>query len=57
MTQPTILVVDDGPSITAFLGEVLHDEGYRITVVHDGASAVLAIHSDLPDLVMLDINK
>jgi DNA-binding response OmpR family regulator len=36
---------------------VLHDEGYRIAVVHDGASAVLAIRSDLPDLVMLDINK
>jgi CheY-like chemotaxis protein len=56
MTQPTILVVDDEPTITAFLAEVLHDEGYRVAVVHDGASAVLAIRSDLPDLVMLDIN-
>ena len=55
MTQPTILVVDDEPAITAFLAEILHDEGYRVAVVHDGASAVLAIRTNLPNLVMLDI--
>ena len=46
----------DEPTITAFLAEVLWDDGYRVAVVHNRASAMLAIRIDLPDLVILDIN-
>lgn len=50
-----ILVVDDERSITDFVSDVLSEEGYTVRVCHDGASALLDIHSDEPDLVLLDI--
>lgn len=50
-----ILVVDDERSITDFVSDVLSEEGYRVRVCHDGASALLAIRSETPDLVLLDI--
>ncbi len=50
-----ILVVDDERSITDFVSEVLSEEGYRVRVCHDGASALLDIRRQEPDLVLLDI--
>lgn len=50
-----ILVVDDERSIADFIAEVLSEEGYHVRVCHDGASALLNIQSEAPDLVVLDI--
>jgi DNA-binding response OmpR family regulator len=50
-----ILVVDDERSITDFVADVLSEEGYSVGVCHDGASALLKIRSEAPDLVLLDI--
>ncbi|HMQ34854.1 MAG TPA: response regulator [Chloroflexaceae bacterium] len=50
-----ILVVDDERSITDFVSDVLSEEGYRVRVCHDGASALLDIRRAPPDLVLLDI--
>lgn len=50
-----ILIVDDERSITDFVADVLSEEGYQVRVCHDGASALLAIQSHAPDLVLLDI--
>lgn len=50
-----ILVVDDERSITDFVADVLSEEGYQVKVCHDGASALLDIRSEPPDLVLLDI--
>lgn len=50
-----ILIVDDERSITDFIADVLSEEGYQVSVCHDGASALLAIRSAPPDLVLLDI--
>src|SRR5579859_827300 len=51
----TILVVDDEQLITDVVTEVLTDEGYTVRVVHDGASALLSIRTEPPDLVILDV--
>lgn len=53
--MPTILVVDDERSITEFVSDALLDEGYEVEVVHDGASALLTIERQPPDLVLLDV--
>lgn len=56
MNMPaTILIADDEQPITEFVREVLVDEGYSVRIVHDGASALLAIESYQPDLVILDV--
>jgi two-component system nitrogen regulation response regulator NtrX len=50
-----ILVVDDEPSIRQTLGEVLEDEGYRVTAAEDGESALTLLRDQQFDVVMLDI--
>ena len=53
--QGKILVVDDEREIAAFVVDLLTEEGYAVHVVHDGASALLAIRANPPDLVLLDV--
>lgn len=50
-----ILVVDDHPEITDLVVEALTDEGYRVRVANDGASALRAIRREPPDLLLVDI--
>jgi CheY-like chemotaxis protein len=52
---PCILVVDDEVAIARLVADALEDEGYEVRVHHDGASALLDIVHDTPDLVLLDI--
>jgi DNA-binding response OmpR family regulator len=51
----TVLVVDDERAITDFVSDALVEEGYEVTVCHDGASALLDIQREPPSLVLLDI--
>ncbi|MFV9505844.1 MAG: response regulator transcription factor [Oscillochloridaceae bacterium umkhey_bin13] len=51
----TILVVDDERAITELLSDLLSDEGHVVLVCHDGASALLAIQAQPPDLLILDV--
>jgi two-component system KDP operon response regulator KdpE len=51
----TVLVVDDERAITDFVSDALVEEGYRVSVCHDGASALLDIRRKPPALVLLDI--
>ena len=50
-----ILLVEDEDSISRPLSFLLEREGYRATVVADGAAAVTAFASTQPDLVLLDL--
>jgi two-component system nitrogen regulation response regulator NtrX len=50
-----ILIVDDEPAIQKALGDVLEDEGYRVSVAGGGADALKAVADEAPDLVFLDI--
>ncbi|MBK0422374.1 response regulator transcription factor [Leucobacter sp. CSA2] len=50
-----ILLVEDEESISRPLSFLLEREGYRVTVVADGAAAVTTFAAAQPDLVLLDL--
>ncbi|MCI0435445.1 MAG: PleD family two-component system response regulator [Gemmatimonadetes bacterium] len=50
-----ILVVDDNRDNAEIISTRLRFRGYEITVAMDGESALAAIRSDSPDLVLLDV--
>jgi len=51
---PYILIVDDEEQIAALLAEVVTDAGYRVRVVFNGASALVAVRERTPALILLD---
>ena len=53
--MPTILVVDDEPSIRGLLRAALDGNGYRLLDAADGASALQIAQRERPDLILLDI--
>jgi CheY-like chemotaxis protein len=55
--RPTgrVLVVDDNPEVRAMLEDVLTSLGYATRTAADGATAVRAVLSDAPDIVLLDV--
>jgi DNA-binding response OmpR family regulator len=56
MAEPArILVVDDLAANVRLLCGLLEGEGYSVATAHNGASALASIHSDPPDLVLLDV--
>lgn len=55
MSEPTILVVDDEPSIGEVVSIYLQRAGYRVVVARDGQAALDAIEQRMPDLVVLDL--
>lgn len=50
-----ILVVEDDPDLRIFYRQVLMIRGYTVIAVEDGIDALRCIETDLPDLVILDI--
>jgi two-component system, OmpR family, phosphate regulon response regulator PhoB len=50
-----ILVVDDEPDVSALVAYHLARESYRVQTVADGAEAMRAVESDVPDLIVLDL--
>ncbi len=52
---PSVLVVDDEPSILRSLHGVLADEGYDVLTAPNGYEALKIIEEESPDLVLLDI--
>lgn len=52
---PTILIVDDEPSILNSLSGLLTDEGFEVLTAPNGYEALKIIDTDAPDLVLLDI--
>lgn len=55
MTAPHILVVDDEIDIREMLEDILTDEGYRVSLAQDAASARRLQTERRPDLILLDI--
>ncbi|MFZ0614771.1 MAG: sigma-54 dependent transcriptional regulator [Desulfobacterales bacterium] len=53
--NPSILIVDDEPSILQSLGGLLTDEGFDVHTASNGYEALKNIDSESPDLVLLDI--
>lgn len=51
-----IMVAEDDPALGMFLSRGLESDGYRIQIVRDGAAAIEVFFTDVPDLVVLDLN-
>ncbi len=52
---PTILIVDDEPSIRRSLEGILTDEGFEVITAANGYECLKAIETEFPDLILLDI--
>jgi two-component system nitrogen regulation response regulator NtrX len=52
---PSILIVDDEPSILKSLGGLLVDEGFDVATASNGYEALKSIDRETPDLVLMDI--
>ena len=50
-----VLVVDDDREIVRIVRAYLEQAGYTVLTAYDGETALHVIHSDRPDLVVLDI--
>jgi len=55
MNAPTILVVEDEPTIAQAIVKRLAAEGYQVTAVHDGRAAIDAAKRIRPDAMVLDV--
>lgn len=51
-----ILVVDDDQATVDFVIEALREEGYLCCAAYDGESALLALESAYPALILLDLH-
>jgi len=51
----TVLVVDDDPDVTTYLGTILEDAGMRVMTAHDGVAALERLGERTPDLISLDL--
>lgn len=54
--MPSILVVDDEPSMRQFVKLVLQGEGYDVQTAEHGGTALEQIEVHPPDVVLLDLN-
>src|SRR4051794_41907760 len=52
---PTLLVVEDDPTINQAVTDRLVAEGFRVVQAYDGPTAVAAHGEHAPDLVVLDL--
>ena len=52
---PSILIVDDEPSILQSLSGLLADEGFEVITTNNGYEALKIIDAEAPDMVLLDI--
>lgn len=50
-----VLVVDDDEALTGVYERLLRQEGYAVDVAYDGSSALDAVDTHRPDLVLLDV--
>jgi len=50
-----VLIVDDEPDSSEFVGRYLDREGYRTACVPNGREAMAALINGQPDLIVLDV--
>lgn len=55
MESKRILVVDDHPPTVRLIRNALEQEGFSVASAANGAECLLALHRELPDLVVLDV--
>ncbi len=52
---PTIMIIDDEPTILKSLGGLLSDEGFEVITAGNGYEGLKLIEEKSPDLILLDI--
>jgi DNA-binding response OmpR family regulator len=55
MDQHHILIADDEELLCVTIAGLLRDEGYKISIVHDGTGVMPVIEQGQVDLVLLDL--
>lgn len=55
VVPPTVLVVDDEPSILETTRFILEAEGYRVLTARDGEEALRRVRAEHPPVVLLDV--
>jgi len=52
---PTLLIIDDDPSVREYLKEILAPQGYHILLASNGSEGILLAIEREPDLIILDL--
>ncbi len=55
MTEPTILIIEDDPTLSRGLKDNFLAQGFRVRTAGDGQDGLNAALEDPPDLILLDI--
>ena len=55
MMEPTVLVVDDSPTVRKIVQMTLQREHIKVITAADGLSALTSVADNMPALVLLDI--
>lgn len=55
-SSPTILVVEDDPSIALLIRKTLESRGYQVVTATDGEAALVACVEHRPAAMILDVN-
>jgi DNA-binding response OmpR family regulator len=53
--MPTILIVEDSPTVAAGLRLILEPTGFEVAVAEDGLSAFSMLNKIRPELILMDI--
>ncbi len=56
MSAASVFIVDDDPGVLEAVTAVLAGDGHHVAGAVDGPTALLAVLSDPPDLLVLDVN-
>ncbi|HAD03705.1 MAG: hypothetical protein A2091_06970 [Desulfuromonadales bacterium GWD2_61_12] len=56
MSDKTILIVDDSPSMRAILGDMLEKEGYKVVEANDGHEGFKIVEYLKVDLIITDLS-
>jgi chemosensory pili system protein ChpA (sensor histidine kinase/response regulator) len=54
-TPPSVLVVDDSPTVRAALSDWLTKQSYAVTLAEDGQIALSKLQNNIPHLMLLDL--
>jgi two-component system, OmpR family, alkaline phosphatase synthesis response regulator PhoP len=52
---PTLLVVDDKPSVRAMVRDYFTEQGYQVLTAGNGREALTSARTERPDLILLDV--
>ena len=55
MHMPHVLLVDDDVELVILLSAFLTTDGFRVSLAHEGESAMLLLLTDPPDIAVIDV--